>query len=60
MNAKKIKEHTYGSSIYMELEIDGERYEVSCYLRNDGEHFRTNADGTANREKVINAFNSLY
>ena len=60
MNAKKIKEHTYGTSIYMELEIDGELYEVSCYLRNDGEHFRTSADGTGNREKVIAAFNALY
>jgi hypothetical protein len=60
MNAKKIKEHTYGSSIYMALELDGKFYEVSCYLRNDGETYRTTADGTDNREKVIAAFNELY
>lgn len=60
MNAKKIKEHTYGTSIYMALEIDGERYEVSCYLTADGEHFETTADGTEMREKVIAAFNELY
>lgn len=60
MNAKKIKEHTYGTSIYMALELDGKFYEVSCYLRNDGEHFKTSADGTTNREKAIEAFKKLY
>ena len=59
-NIKKIKEHTYGTSIYMALEIDGEHYEVSCYLRADGEHFKTSADGTPNKEKAIEAFKKLY
>lgn len=57
---KKIIEHTYGSHIYMKLELDGKEYEIDCYLRNDGEHFKTSADGTENREKVIEAFNKLY
>lgn len=59
-NIKKIKEHTYGTSIFMALEINGEYFEVTCYLRTDGEHFRTTADGTPNREKVIEAFKKLY
>ena len=57
---KKITEHTYGTHIYMKLEIDGKQYEVDCYLRNDGEHYKTSADGTEEREKVIAAFNELY
>ena len=57
---KKLIEHTYGMYIYMKLEIDGKQYEVSCYLRNDGEHIKTTADGTPDREKVIKAFNELY
>lgn len=44
----------------MKLEIDGKEFEVDCYLRNDGEHFKTSADGTEDREKVIEAFNQLY
>lgn len=59
-NIKKITEHTYGTRIYMKLEIDGKEFEVDCYLRNDGEHFKTSADGTEDREKVIEAFNQLY
>ena len=27
-NIKKITEHTYGTHIYMKLEIDGKQYEV--------------------------------
>ena len=59
-NIKKITEHTYGTHIYMKLEIDGKEFEVDYYLRNDGEHFKTSADGTEDREKVIEAFNQLY
>ena len=59
-NIKKIAEHTYGTHIYMKLEIDGKEFEVDCYLRNDGEHFKTSTDGTEDREKVIEAFNKLY
>ena len=57
---RRIIEHTYGSHIYMRLELDGKEYDVDCYLRNDGEHFITSADGTENREKVIEAFKRLY
>lgn len=60
MNAKKIKEHTYGTHIYMMLEIDEKQYEVDCYIRGDGMLFMTTADGTPDREKVIEAFNKLY
>lgn len=60
MKMKKIKEHTYGLHVYMELELDGKQYEVDYYLRNDGEHFKTTADGTPEREKVIAAFYELY
>ena len=59
-NIKKITEHTYGTHIYMKLEIDGKEYEVDCYLRNDGQTYKTTADGTEDREKVIEAFNQLY
>lgn len=57
---KKIVEHTCGTHIYMKLELNEKEYEVDCYLRNDGEHFKTSADGTENREKVIEAFKKLY
>ena len=57
---KKLKEHTYGTHIYMQLELEGKIYEVDCFFRNDGEHFKTTADGTEEREKVIEAFNLLY
>jgi hypothetical protein len=57
---KKIIEHTYGTHIYMRLVISGKEYEVDCYLRNDGDHYKTSADGTEEREKVIDAFNKLY
>lgn len=59
-NIKKIREHTQGCYIYMKLEIDGKEYEVSCYLRNDGCSYKTTADGTEMREKVISAFEELY
>ena len=57
---KKIKEHTYGTSIFMALEIDGEYFECTCYIRPSGTYYRTTADGTPNREKVVEAFNILY
>lgn len=57
---RKIKEHTNGTHIYMMLELDGKEYEVSCYLTNSGEIFRTTADGTGKRDDVIAAFNELY
>lgn len=59
-NIKKIKESTYGLSIYMKLEIDGKEYEISCCIRDNGFSYKTTADGTEMREKVIEAFNQLY
>lgn len=59
-NVRKISEHTYGAHIYMKLEIDGKQHEVDCYLRNDGKHYKTSADGTEEREKVISIFEELY
>lgn len=59
---RKITEHTYGSSIYMRLELDGQEYEVTRYAGTDGNwnHYTTTADGTDKREAVIKAFNELY
>lgn len=57
---KKLKEHTYGTHIYMQLELNGKIYEVDFFLRNDGEHYKTSADETEEWENVINAFNLLY
>ena len=55
----KYKEN-HGTHIYMKLEIDGKEFEVDCYLRNDGRTYKTTADGTKDREKVIKASNQLY
>ena len=57
---KIIKEKTYGSHIYMKLELDGNTYEIDCYLRNGYETYYTSADGTEMRDLVIYAFNQLY
>lgn len=59
-NMRKIKEHTCGTHIYMRLELSGKEYEVDCYIREGSETYRTTADGTEMREKVIAAFNELY
>jgi len=61
-NIKKITEHTYSGSIYMKLSIDGKEYEVTCYCGVDclWNHYKTSADGTEDREKVIEAFKQLY
>ena len=57
---EKITEHTYGGSAFMKLKLNGKEYEVTCYFREDGQTYRTTADGTEDREKVIEAFNQLY
>ena len=46
----------------MKLEIDGKEYEVTCYCGADysWNHYKTSADGTEDREKVIAAFKELY
>ena len=59
---KSIADHTDGSHIYLKLELDGKIYEVDNYAGTDGswKHFKTTADGTDKREKVIKAFYTLY
>lgn len=57
---KIIKERTYSSHIYMKIEIDGNEYDVDCYLQNGHEIYYTSADGTEMRDVVIYAFNQLY
>lgn len=57
---KIIKEKTYGSHIYMKLEMYGIEYEINCYFRNGCEIYYTSADGTEMRDVVIDAFNQLY
>lgn len=60
---RKIVEHTYGSNVFMRLELDGKIYEVSWYAGIDyaWNTYKTTADNDpAEREKVINAFNALY
>lgn len=61
-NIKKITEHTDGTHIYMKLEIDGKEYEITCYCGANcsWNHYKTSADGTEDRDKVIKAFNKLY
>ena len=57
---EKITEHTYGGSAYMKLKLNEKEYEVTCYFREDGQTYKTSADGTEDREMVIEAFNQLY
>ena len=59
---KKIAEHTYGSHIYMRMELDCERVEeIDVYIREDGEHYKTSADyNRESREEIIRVFNYLY
>ena len=57
---EKNKEHTYGGSNLMKLKLNGKEYEMSGYFREDGQTYKTTADGTEDREKAIEAFNQLY
>ena len=59
---KKLIEHTYGTHIYMKLELDnGVIAEVDEYLRNDGSKIKTSADNDeALRSQIIEAYNKLY
>lgn len=60
---KKLAEHTYGSHIYMKLELDGKIEEVDNYA---GENwtwdvYKTTSDNDpVRRARVIAAFNELY
>lgn len=57
---EKITEHTYGGSAFMKLKLNKKEYEVTIYFREDGDSYKTTADGTEDREKVIAAFKELY
>ena len=57
---EKITECTYGGSAFMKLKLNGKEYEVSVCFRENGQTYKTTADGTEDREKVIEAFNQLY
>lgn len=57
---EKITEHTCGGSAFMKLKLNGKEFEVSVYFREEEQTYKTSADGTEDREKVIEAFNQLY
>lgn len=57
---EKIIEHTYGGSAFMKLKLNGTEYEVTTYFREDEQTYKTTADETEDREKVIAAFKELY
>lgn len=44
----------------MKLKLNGKEYEVTAYFREDRQDYKTTADGTEDREKVISAFKELY
>lgn len=70
----KLKEHTYGTHIYMKMELNNGRIEeIDVYLRNDGEHYVTSADHGIElykgkelekrkqlRREIIDTFHELY
>ena len=70
----KLEEHTYGTHIYMKMELNSGRVEeIDVYLRNDGEHYVTSADYGMElykgkelerrkqlRQEIIDTFNELY
>ena len=72
--AVKLKEHTYGTHIYMKMRLDNKRIEeIDVYLRKDGEHYITSADHGMElcsgerlkqkqklRHEIIDVFNELY
>ena len=58
---KKLYEHTYGCHIFMKIELDGVNYDIDCYIRNNGNTYRTSADYNKTlRRRLIKAFNALY
>ena len=59
---KKLVEHTYGSHIYMKMELDcGAEEEIDVYIRENGFTYRTTADhDPARRKEIIRVFNELY
>lgn len=56
---KKLIEHTYGSHIYMKMELDNKSIEeIDVYIRDDGWHYKTSNEEL--REEIIETFNKLY
>lgn len=61
MNAKKLYEYTNACHIFMKIELDGEEYDIDCYIRNSGKTYRTSADYNKTiRRRLIRAFNELH
>lgn len=73
--AIKLKEHTYGTHIYMKIKLEnGQIEELDVYLTESGEKYRTSADNGAWLDKtdedrkrrenlrgeIISAFKELY
>ena len=73
--AVKLNEHTYGTHIYMKMQLDNKRIEeIDVYIRETETIYKTSADNGLElcktdeekqaklklREEIINAFNELY
>ena len=58
---KKLTEHTYGTHIYMKMELNNNIEEIDVYLRENGTHYRTTGDHDKElRKEIITAFKKLY
>ena len=58
---KKLIEHTYGTHIYMKMELDGRIEEIDVYVREDRWTYRTTGDNSPERRKqIMDAFCALY
>lgn len=72
---QKLIEHTYGTHIYMKIQLQDKRIEeIDVFIRDNGMTFRTSADNgaeldtteeqrkerNARREAIIKAFYELY
>ena len=59
---KKLVEHTYGTHIYMKMELGNKSVEeIDVYIREDGEHYKTSGDYNKElREEIIRTFKKLY
>ena len=58
---KRLIEHTYGTHIYMKMELDGRIEEIDVYVREDRWTYRTTGDDDATRRRqIIDAFCTLY
>lgn len=58
---KKLIEHTYGTHIYMRMELDGQIEEIDVYITESGMIYKTTGDqDPQRRESIIAAFNKLY